>query len=132
MPMQARSPLQLSAWACLLVVSLGLLTASASPQAQPLTIQNQQAIETADGVLRSQGWQPDGDPALDSFDRELAGNGLSSLRSCSGTGAGFCRYDYRRGSEHLMVITMPNRDGDGLIHHWQLVGVEPIPPAGTP
>lgn len=79
-------------------------------------------IEQLDQRLRGQGWRADGDPALDSYDRELAGNDLASLRSCSGTGAGFCRYDYRRGPQQLSVITIPNTNGDGLVHHWQLDG----------
>lgn len=106
----------------LLVAASMLLVARADLQAEPVGLQAHQAIETADSLLRSQGWMPDGDPAVDSFDRELSGNSLSSLRSCSGTGAGFCRYDYQRGRNHLEVITVPNRDGDGIVHHWQLAG----------
>jgi len=84
------------------------------------TLTLQEPIERVDQRLRQQGWRPNGDPALASFDRELAGNDLASLRSCAGTGAGFCRYDYRRGRERLNVITVPNRNGDGVVHHWQL------------
>ena len=86
------------------------------------TLLLQEPIERADQRLRQQGWQPAGDPALETFDRELAGNDLSSLRSCSGTGAGFCRYDYRRGRQQLSVITVPDGNGDGRVHHWQLNG----------
>ena len=130
--MQSRPERQPRTRAALLFTAVTLLIASAGLQAKPVTLQTNQPIETADGLLRSQGWKPDGDPDLDSFDRELSGNGLSSLRSCSGTGAGFCRYDYQRGNEHLEVITVPSRDGDGLVHHWQLHGLQPGPPASTP
>ena len=88
--------------------------------AGPLPLAANQRIERVDVQLRRQGWQPHGDPLVESLDRELAGSDLSSLRSCSGTGAGFCRYDYRRGRQHLQVITVPGRDGDGLVHHWLL------------
>lgn len=116
----------------LLLTALALLVAGASLQAEPVTLQTNQPIEHADRLLRGQGWQPDGDPQVDSFDRELSGNGLGSLRSCSGTGAGFCRYDYRRGSEQLQVITVPSRDGDGQVHHWQQEGRLSAPTSGTP
>lgn len=95
--------------------ALGLIAA-----AGPLPLAANQRIERVDVQLRRQGWQPHGDPLVESLDRELAGSDLSSLRSCSGTGAGFCRYDYRRGWQHLQVITVPGRDGDGLVHHWLL------------
>ena len=94
--------------------ALGLIAAA------PLPLAANQRIERVDVQLRRQGWQPHGDPLVESLDRELAGSDLSSLRSCSGTGAGFCRYDYRRGRQHLQVITVPGRDGDGLVHHWLL------------
>lgn len=32
------------------------------------------------------------------FERTLSRNNLASLSTCSGTGTGFCRYDYRRGN----------------------------------
>jgi hypothetical protein len=94
--------------------ALGLIAAA------PLPLAANQRIERVDVQLRRQGWQPHGDPLVESLDRGLAGSDLSSLRSCSGTGAGFCRYDYRRGRQHLQVITVPGRDGDGLVHHWLL------------
>ncbi len=103
--------------------ALGLIASAGPPQgsgAAPLPLAANQRIERVDVQLRRQGWQPHGDPLVESLDRELAGSDLSSLRSCSGTGAGFCRSDYRRGRQHLQVITVPGRDGDGLVHHWLL------------
>jgi len=114
-----RSMLQAVLPLCVLASAVALL-AAAGPRASPLQLAAQQPIEQADRQLRQQGWQPDGAPQLDSYDRELSGNELSSLSSCSGTGAGFCRYDYQRGRQHLEVITVPGRDGDGLVHHWRL------------
>ena len=123
---------QARARAGLLLTALALVVAGARLQAEPVGLQANQPIENADRLLRSQGWQADGDPQLESFDRELSGNGLSSLRSCSGTGAGFCRYEYRRGREQLEVITVPSRDGDGLVHHWQLATPGSSPATGKP
>ena len=130
--MPTRPEHQAPARAGLLPAAIALVLAGAALQAEPVTLQTQQPIESADRLLRSQGWQPNGDPQLDSFDRELSGNGLASLRSCSGTGVGFCRYDYRRGSEQLEVITVPSSDGDGLVHHWQQDGSSSAAPNGSP
>lgn len=102
-----------------------VVLAAAAPRSSPAqgptpSLRQREPIEQADRGLQGAGWQPDGDALIDSLDRELSGNALTSLRSCSGTGVGFCRYGYRRGGERLEVITVPNRDGDGLVHHWSI------------
>jgi hypothetical protein len=108
----------------LLVAPLLALLAAAQPSSPP-DLRLRMAIELADADLQHSGWSPDGDSLLDSLDRELSGNTLASLRSCSGTGVGFCRYRYRRGNQQLDVITVPNSDGDGLVHHWDVSVGEP-------
>ena len=99
-----------------------LLTALAIPmrgvQPQVLQLKPNQPILSADAQLKAQGWEPAGDPALQEFERDLAGNRLLSLSGCSGTGAGFCRYDYRRGNQWLEVITVAGPDGHGLVQRW--------------
>lgn len=114
-----------------LLLTIAVLAAS-GPQAQSLGIGLHDPIERVDTELRRQGWLPDGDPALESFDRELSGNDLASLRSCAGTGIGFCRYEYRRGRQRLVVITAPGGDGDGLIQQWQVSDDASDPAAGAP
>jgi hypothetical protein len=98
---------------------VALALAGPSPTGARL-LQLREPIEAADARLRRQGWQPELDPPAESFDRELSGNALSSLRACSGTGLGYCRYDYRRGSERLQVITVPDSNGDGQVVRWSL------------
>ena len=93
----------------------GLRPAPAEPA---LPLSRDQPIETADARLRSAGWQPAGEPGLQPFERQLAGNDLSSLSGCSGTGAGFCRYDYRRGKRQLAVVTSAGSDGRGRVLRW--------------
>jgi len=99
-----------------------LLTALAIPilgvRPQVLRLKPNQSIDAADAQLKAQGWQPAGDPGLQPFERELSGNRLTSLSGCSGTGAGFCRYDYRRGRQRLEVITVAGPDGSGLVQRW--------------
>ena len=101
------------------------------PPSPPIPLQAQQPIQAADARLREQGWRPDPAQRLSAFERELAGNALPSLAACSGTGPGFCRYDYRRGPQRLLVITVPGPQarggaGDGRVLRWQLESA-PLP-----
>jgi hypothetical protein len=100
-----------------------LLTPLAIPmpgvRPQVIQLKPNQTIHSADAQLKAQGWRPAGDPGLQPFERELAGNQLPSLSDCSGTGAGFCRYDYRRGRQRLEVITVAGPGGTGLVQRWQ-------------
>ena len=96
-----------------------------APLPPPPPLQAQQPIQAADARLREQGWRPDAEHSPSDFERELAGNGLASLAACSGTGQGFCRYDYRRGPQRLLLITVPGPRasggaGDGRVLRWQL------------
>jgi hypothetical protein len=77
----------------------------------------QEPISQVDARLLADGWvaKPDRDPLP--FERRLAHNTLASLSGCSGTGMGFCRYDYQRGSQHFAVVTVPGPDGTGIVHN---------------
>ena len=70
----------------------------------------------ADARLIAAGWAPHPDREPLPLDRKLAGNSLASLSACSGTGMGFCRYDYKRGSQTIAVITIPGAGGEGIVH----------------
>ena len=70
----------------------------------------------ADARLIAAGWAPDPDREPLPLDRKLAGNSLASLSACSGTGLRFCRYDYKRGSQTIAVITIPGAGGEGIVH----------------
>ncbi|MCP9771401.1 hypothetical protein KBY66_01950 [Synechococcus sp. Tobar12-5m-g] len=72
-----------------------------------------QAITTADRNLQAKGWRPAPERQPDQLDRERAGNPLASLSACSGSGLGYCRYDYRRGQHTLTVITAAFLPGAG-------------------
>jgi hypothetical protein len=97
-----------------------LLASSGQAQPPATLLSVREPIEAADQRLQQQGWRPISTPPAESFDRELSGNGLISLRACSGTGMGYCRYDYRRGDHQLEVITVPSSDGDGQVVRWSL------------
>ena len=117
MPEAARTSIVVAAAA----LGFGVLLALTAPipnGGQLLRVR--EPIEAADARLRRLGWQPEQDPPAESFDRELSGNALSSLRACSGTGLGYCRYDYRRGRDRLQVITVPDSNGDGQVVRWSL------------
>jgi hypothetical protein len=80
-------------------------------------IEPREPISEVDARLLAEGWvaKPDRDPLP--FERERAHNNLASLSACSGTGVGFCRYDYQRGSQHFAVVTVPGPDGTGIVHN---------------
>jgi len=88
--------------------------------ADELSLQREEPIVQADQRLRGQGWKPDPSLKPDPLDRHLAGNQLASLSACSGTGLGFCRYDYRRGNKSLGVVTVPGPGAQGLVQSWSL------------
>ena len=59
--------------------------------------------------LAAHGWEPDTTEAsepLDSRSAELAENGLPEVTSCSGTGFGFCNFEYASAAAGLSVITV--------------------------
>ena len=96
-----------------------LITGSQSAlSADELSLLREEPIVQADQRLRGQGWKPDPSLKPDPLDRHLAGNQLASLSACSGTGMGFCRYDYQRGDRSLAVVTVPGPKGDGVVHSW--------------
>ena len=69
-------------------------------------------IVAADQRLLQLGWQPAAAATADDLDQELSGSRLASLSACSGTGLGYCRFDYRRGRTRLAVITVPSAAGN--------------------
>ena len=76
----------------------------------------QQPIARADARLLADGWIPKPDREPLPYERERAANNLASLSGCSGTGVGFCRYDYQRAGQRFAVVTVPGPDGHGIVH----------------
>ena len=109
-------PLPITATAVLLLASCTLAAGSGRSQ---VPLQQDEPIRQAHARLQQQGWQPAADGTASALDRDLAGNDLQSLSACSGTGAGFCRYDYRRGELRLELITVPGADGEGRVLRWR-------------
>jgi hypothetical protein len=75
-------------------------------------------ITQVDARLLATGWLPQPEQEPLPLERKLAGNNLDSLSACSGTGEGFCRYDYQQGRQRLSVVTVPGSRGDGVVHSW--------------
>lgn len=77
----------------------------------------------AHAALVARGWSPSPDHQPEAYERELAGNQLPSLSSCSQSGPGFCRYDYGRAGQRLVVITVPAdavHASEGIVQQWWL------------
>ena len=92
---------------------------------RPPDLQTGQSILVVDQTLISTGWNPAPVDRVRSFEQKLAGNQLSSLASCSGTGVGYCRYDYQRSNKRLVVVTVPARQPDeaGRVARWWMESV---------
>ena len=92
---------------------------------RPPELQAGQSILVVDQTLTSTGWNPAPEGQVQTFEQKLAGNQLSSLASCSGTGAGYCRYDYQRSNKRLIVVTVPapRPNQAGRVARWWMESV---------
>ena len=80
-----------------------------------------QTILEANRHLIANGWHPAPEKTPTLEDRRLASVALESLSACSGTGVGFCRFDYRRDLQRLSVVTVPSQPGRpsvGCVDRW--------------
>jgi hypothetical protein len=120
------------------LLGAALLTGSApagpSPPALASLLQVGWPVLVADSHLRRLGWSPAPVRQPDALDRQLAGNSLASLSDCSGTGLGFCRYDYRRAAVNLSVITLPEQamPEQAIVQPVSAEHELPQPPSGKP
>lgn len=100
-------------------MAAGWFVAARGSEPWSTLLQVGQPIDAADRTLRSRGWRPAPDLQPDELDRARAGNRLESLSACSGSGLGYCRYDYRRSRDGLTVITVPApAAGGGRVLRW--------------
>ena len=99
---------------------LSLLGTVAQAAPVPELIARQSILE-ADRSLVAAGWRPSPQQKPSAADRAWAKVSLESLSSCSGTGAGFCRFEYVRDAQRLSVVTVPSSPGQpsvGRVERW--------------
>ncbi len=106
-----------------IAVSAALLSLnSAMVHALPRPQLNQrQTILEANRYLIADGWRPAPQQTPSAQERAIASVSLASLSACSGTGVGFCRYDYVRDQQTLSVVTVPSAPGKpsvGRVERW--------------
>lgn len=104
-----------------IVLGLSLVGHGAIAEESYLPLAMGQPIVEANSALIAQGWRPYSEQVPQNFDIKLSGLNLPSLRSCSATGMGFCRYDYRRNGQYLSVVTIPSATGrlsSGIVERW--------------
>ena len=80
-----------------------------------------QTILEANRHLIANGWRPAPEKTPTPEEWRLASVALESLSACSGTGFGFCRFDYRRDLQRLSVVTVPSEPGRpsvGRVDRW--------------
>lgn len=107
------------AWFPLMLVLLGS-SAPASADSAALLTQRQTILE-AHRTLLAAGWQPAPAQQPSQQERLWSAVALPSLSTCSGTGIGFCRFDYRRKQQRLSVVTVPSNPGQpsvGRVERW--------------
>jgi hypothetical protein len=108
-------------WLAVAVAAVVALTqavrSGGDAQAELPVVAPQEPISQVDARLLADGWvaKPERDPLP--FERRLAQNTLASLSGCSGTGMGFCRYDYQRNNHRFAVVTVPGPFGSGVVHN---------------
>lgn len=103
--------------AATVVVGIQAVRSGGDEQLPLPAVSPQEPISQVDARLIEEGWVVRADRAPLPFERRLAHNNLASLSACSGTGMGFCRYDYQRGGQRFAVVTVPGPDGSGIVHN---------------
>ena len=82
-----------------------------TPHKQEPKLNARQTILEANRHLIANGWRPAPEKMPTPEERLFASVTLESLSSCSVTGVGFCRFDYRRDLQRLSVVTVPGEPG---------------------
>ena len=97
---------------------LSCASALAGPAPQ---LSARQTILEANRHLLADGWRPAPEKTPTPEERRWSSVALKSLSACSGTGVGFCRFDYRRDLQRLSVVTVPSEPGRpsvGRVERW--------------
>lgn len=111
-------PLVFGLSAAVAALALTQSVRSGGDSAEAPALAANEPIAVVNARLLAAGWSPQPEQEPLPFERERAGNNLASLSACSGTGMGFCRYDYQKGKQMLAVVTVPGRQGEGVVHSW--------------
>ena len=104
----------------ILVSPLCAGVAAATPEPAP-ALEARQTILEANRYLVKKGWQPAPKASPTPEERRWSAVPLNSLSTCSGTGVGFCRFDYQKDQQQLSVITVPSNPGQpsvGQVSRW--------------
>ena len=108
-------------WAlCVLPFLSGGVVFADSMSSSTVQLQIGQSIRAADASLLASGWLPQPDATVEGLEPDRSQPALPALSACSGTGVGFCRYDYARDRQRLSVVTVPSPSSDvsGLVQRW--------------
>ena len=92
-----------------------------TPYKQEPKLSARQTILEANRHLIADGWRPAPEKTPTPEERRLSSVALESLSTCSGTGVGYCRFDYRRDLQWLSVVTVPSDPGRpsvGRVDRW--------------
>ena len=102
----------------LLILMSPLCAGVAGAASEPTpALELRQTILEANRYLIKKGWQPAPKAFPTPEERRWSAVPLSSLSTCSGTGVGFCRFDYQKDQQQLSVITVPSNPGQPSVGH---------------
>ena len=102
----------------LLILTSPLCAGVVAAASQPTpALKLRQTILEANRYLIDEGWQPSPKAFPSPEERRWSAVPLSSLSTCSGTGVGFCRFDYQKDQQQLSVITVPSNPGQPSVGH---------------
>ena len=105
---------------CVLPFLSGGVVLADSIASSMIQLQVGQPIRAADVSLLASGWLPQPDQSIEGLQQDSSGPTLPAHSSCSGTGVGFCRYNYARDRKSLSVVTVPapSSEVSGLVQRW--------------
>jgi len=105
---------------CVLPFLSGGVVFADSMSSSTVQLQIGQSIRAADASLLASGWLPKPNQTVEGLEPDSSRPALPALSACSGTGVGFCRYDYARDRQRLSVVTVPSPSSDvsGLVQRW--------------
>ena len=105
---------------CVLPFLSGGVVFADSMSSSTVQLQIGQSIRAADASLLASGWLPKPDQTVEGLEPDPSQPTLPALSACSGTGVGFCRYDYALDLQRLSVVTVPSPSSDvsGLVQRW--------------
>jgi hypothetical protein len=102
-----------------------LFTIPAFSQEVPTTLRQEMPYAEARQILLDAGWQANllspNRPRYSSAENYLIDElGYHEVAACSGTGLGFCRFEFTTADNQTLVVVTVNNDSEPTLYRWSL------------